>query len=62
MFTARLSGFVVSATFASLQNCKISLHCDLFQINRHTSITQRVTPFGTMNAIIWHEEHFNEIN
>lgn len=62
MFTARLSGFVVSETFASLQNCKISLHCDLFQINRHISMTQRVTPFGTMNAIIWHEEHFNEIN
>ncbi len=62
MFTARLSGFVLSESFASLQNCKISLHCDLSQINRHTSITQRVTPFGTMNAIIWHEEHFNEIN
>lgn len=62
MFSARLSGFVVSATFASLQNCKISLHYVLSQINRHTSITQRVTPYGTMNAIIWHEEHFNEIN
>lgn len=62
MFSARLSGFVLSAAFASLQNCKISLHCNLSQINRHTSITQRVTPFGTMDAIIWHEEHFNEIN
>lgn len=62
MFTARLSGFVLSATFASLQNCKISLHCIPSQINRYTSITQRVTPFGTMDAIIWHEEHFNEIN
>jgi hypothetical protein len=34
MFTARLSGFVLSETFASLQNCKISLHCDLSQIIR----------------------------